>query len=281
MRYDEAVNWASHQFTASDTAKLDAELLLLDCIAQDNRSYLFTWPDKRLTDAQLTQFQGFVKRRVSGEPIAYILGYREFWSLKLAVSSDTLIPRPDTETLVDKALELIAQTPFEKKTLLDLGTGTGAIALALKSELPNWQIFATDFNQGAVALAKSNSRALELGIDVRHGSWFEPFQPSQSSFDLIVSNPPYIELNDPHLNQGDVKFEPDSALSSGVDGLDDIRLIIEQAKLYLAPGGYLLLEHGYDQAVSVQTIFAQFGYSHIASCQDLSGNDRITFAKLL
>lgn len=206
----------------SDSARLDAELLLCHVLARP-RSYLFTWPERTLTDAQLEAFETLLARRERGEPVAHLTGRREFWKLELEVSADTLIPRPDTETLVEAALELL---PEEPRRVADLGTGTGAIALALASERPAWQLVATEKVAAAAALARRNRDRLGLAnVEILQGSWCEPLA---GHFDMIVSNPPYIDPQDPHLTQGDVRFEPRSALVAEDAGLADIRLIAEQ-----------------------------------------------------
>ncbi len=207
-----------------------------------------TWPERELDAAQQATLQGWLERRLNGEPIAHLIGEREFWSLPLKVSPATLIPRPDTEVLVEQAL---ARLPAGPCAVLDLGTGTGAIALALKSERPDADVWAVDRMPAAAALARANSAALGLPIEVRDGSWFEPLvEPSSSKaprFAMIVSNPPYIDGADPHLDEGDVRFEPRSALVADEQGLADIRLIVAGAPAHLLPGGWLLLEHGWQQ----------------------------------
>lgn len=267
---------ATERLKYSESAKLDAQLLLLDAVNRPDRSYLMAWSDKLVTQAQLTHFQRQLERRINGEPMAYILGHQEFWSLALQCNPSTLIPRADTETLVEQALAF--DLP-DKARVLDLGTGTGAIALAIKSEQPNWQVSAVDFNPDAVALAISNAKANELVVNIKQSDWFGAFEASRQ-FDLIVSNPPYIESDDPHLQQGDVRFEPDSALTSGVDGLEDIRIIAEQSLSYLTTHGWLIVEHGYNQAIAVQKIFSACGFKHIQTQSDLAGNDRVTFGQL-
>ncbi|WP_417598252.1 peptide chain release factor N(5)-glutamine methyltransferase [Oceanospirillum sp.] len=274
-----ALDWAVEALAASDTARLDSECLLADCVRQ-SRTWLFTWPDKILKDEQWRRFEQLVERRKTGEPVAYLLGYREFWGLTLKVSPDTLIPRPDTEDLVAKVLELMPQAEAK---VADLGTGTGAIALALASERPNWQITACDFNPGAVTLAEVNRKTLGFEqVTVLQSDWCQALETdavASGGFDLIASNPPYIEDDDPHLSQGDVRFEPLSALTSGSDGLDDIRLITQQAAGCLRPGGWLIFEHGYNQASAVRGILSAAGYQNAQTALDLAGVDRMSFAQ--
>jgi release factor glutamine methyltransferase len=260
--------------TCSESPKIDTEVLL--CYVLDkSRTYLFTWPDKILAAQQERDFTALLNRRKKGEPIAHITQFREFWSLKFKVSPDTLIPRPDTETLVELALSKATKATG---TLLDLGTGTGAIALSLASELPNWQITACDFKAQAVALAKENQQRLSIdNADIIQSDWFASLD--NHTFDLIVSNPPYIDADDPHLTQGDVRFEPLSALVADNQGLADIEHIIDNSRSFLVNKGWLLIEHGYQQGLAVRTMFNQMGYKNTVTCQDLAGNDRITLAQ--
>ncbi|MDM1707928.1 peptide chain release factor N(5)-glutamine methyltransferase [Thiopseudomonas alkaliphila] len=261
----------------SDTAQLDAELLLCQVLGKP-RSYLFAWSEQVLTAEQLAHFEQLLARRVAGEPIAYIVGKQGFWSLDLSVEPSTLIPRADTETLVEQALHLPLEAQVERLQVLDLGTGTGAIALALASERPNWQVTGVDRVPEAVALAQQNQQQVGLtNARFLTSHWFESLAGSR--YQLIVSNPPYIAEQDPHLAQGDVRFEPISALTSGADGLDDIRHIIQQAPKYLARHGWLLLEHGYDQAEAVQALMLAQGFLAVETKQDLGRNDRITFGQ--
>ncbi|MFC3031745.1 peptide chain release factor N(5)-glutamine methyltransferase [Pseudoalteromonas fenneropenaei] len=271
----QALAWAQQQVAAqSDSAKLDAQVLLLHLLKKP-KSYLYAWSDALLDDTIWHQFQQLVMRRSKGEPIAHITGMREFWSLPFYVNPSTLIPRPDTETLVDYALSL--SLPANAK-VLDLGTGTGAIALALASERPTWRITAVDYSHDAVALATKNRDQLGLPqVEIVQGSWFTPLPASQ--FDLIVSNPPYIDPDDPHLSQGDVRFEPLSALVAPEQGLADIRHIVSQGRQFLSSGGHLALEHGYDQAEAVQRIFAEMAYINILTIKDMAGCDRVTVAQ--
>jgi len=265
----------SAELTDSDSAVLDTELLLSHAL-DVSRTYLKTWPDRQPDTDQVTTFAALFQRRIRGEPIAYILGHQGFWSLDLKVSEHTLIPRPETELLVETALEL--QLP-PQSSVLDLGTGTGAIALALACERNDWNITALDFQPQAVALAEENRAAHKLdNVQIVQSNWFAALPAVK--FDLIVSNPPYIENNDPHLSQGDVRFEPPSALVSGAEGLDDLILLIGQSVAFLKPNGWLLVEHGYDQGPGVRALFAEAAFSAIETRNDYNQIDRITFGQL-
>lgn len=265
----------------SDSAKLDAQLLLA-FVLQKETSYLLTWPEKKLTVEQFFHYQELLIRRHQGEPIAYILGVKEFWSLPFFVSPATLIPRPDTETLIELVLDLSSESDVCNHTprCLDLGTGTGAIALSLASEKPYWLIEAIDFSDEAVLLAKKNAQSLNLPqVNIYQSDWFSNVDKSKK-FDFIVSNPPYIDCQDEHLNQGDVRFEPKSALVAEQKGLADIIKIADQAREYLTPTGRLFFEHGYDQGTEVRDILNKLRYKNIETVKDLSGNDRITWARI-
>lgn len=258
----------------SPTPRLDAELLLAAALGKP-RSYLRTWPERELDAAQQAQFNAFMQRRRSGEPVAYILGRQGFWSLDLEVAPHTLIPRPDTELLVETALERLPATPL---AVLDLGTGTGAIALALASERPAWQVTGVDRVEDAVALAERNRQRLNLGnASFVQSHWFSALAGQR--YGLILSNPPYIRADDHHLDQGDVRFEPSSALVAGSDGLDDIRAIIQTAPQHLLEGGWLLLEHGFDQASDVRALLAAEGFVEVHSRRDLAGHERISLGR--
>jgi len=256
-----------------DSPKLDAELLLAHVTGLTRTSFI-AWPDREISEAQARNFRALVDKRAEGQPVAYLLGEQEFWSLPLKVSPTTLIPRPDTECLVEAALELALP---ESARVLDLGTGTGAIALALAGERSQWLITATDRVAEAVALARQNSERLGLPINVLQSDWFSQLPPG-SRFDLLISNPPYIPARDQHLGEGDVRFEPASALVSGDDGLDDIRTLIQNAPGWLTDNGWLMLEHGYDQGEAVRELFDAAGWRGVDTRRDYGGNERLTLA---
>lgn len=255
-----------------DSPKLDAEVLLGFVLGQ-SRTYLYTWPERELSATQQSLLEELVARRASGTPVAYLVGEREFWSLPLQVNEHTLIPRPETELLVEQAL---ARLPRSGRAL-DLGTGTGAIALALVSERPDAEIWAVDASREALKVARANVERLGLPVQLVHSDWFA--QVSGQRFHLIVSNPPYIAEADPHLGQGDVRFEPLTALASGRDGLTDIRQIVARAPAHLHPGGWLLFEHGYDQGAPVRELLTRAGFSSVETVQDYGGNDRVTLGQ--
>lgn len=260
----------------SDSARLDAEVLLCS-VLEKSRSYLMTWPEKKLPENQLKQFQKCLEQRLQGTPVAHITGHKEFWSLDLKITKDTLIPRPETELLVETVLEQFPITT--NKTLLDLGTGSGAIALAIASERPHWKIIASDQSTTALEIARENAQRLKItNIEFKQGNWFQSV--ADKKFDIIASNPPYIVDTDPHLKSGDVRFEPLSALASGNSGLDDINKIVAQAREHLNPGGLLIIEHGYDQQSAANEIFNKTGYKKVTQTLDLSNNPRNTFAFL-
>ncbi|MFZ5844782.1 MAG: peptide chain release factor N(5)-glutamine methyltransferase [Pseudomonadota bacterium] len=260
----------------SDSARRDAEVLLCHVLNQ-SLTYLRTWPERELSGVQQAAFDALVHKRQLGEPVAYLTGEREFWSMPFLVTSDTLIPRPETELLVEQTLaRLSADQP---QAVVDLGTGSGAIALALAKERSQWQLTATDASFAALRIAEKNARRLKLGnVRFAYGSWYAPLAGQR--FDAIVSNPPYVADRDPHLGQGDVRFEPNSALVSGDDGLDDIRQIVAGAPAHLLPQGWLLLEHGYDQGESVAALLRQHGFGAVETLRDLAGQPRVTLGQL-
>ncbi|CAD5379746.1 N5-glutamine methyltransferase, modifies release factors RF-1 and RF-2 [Pseudomonas sp. OF001] len=258
----------------SPSARLDAELLLAHALGKP-RSYLRTWPEREPDAAQCAAFAALLARRSKGEPVAYLLGRQGFWSLELEVAPHTLIPRPDTELLVETALAL---GPGGPARVLDLGTGSGAIALALACERPAWQVLGVDRVAEAVLLAERNGARLGLAnARFVESRWFSALAGER--FAMIVGNPPYIAADDRHLSEGDVRFEPASALVAGADGLDDIRQIVHEAPEHLEAGGWLLLEHGYDQAAAVRALFAARGFTAVESRRDLGGHQRITLGQ--
>lgn len=271
-------HWLKHAIATlcgGDSPKRDAEILL-SFVTGKSRSWLMAFDETLLNDQQLTQLDALLLRRAQGEPIAHLIGEREFWSLPLRVNDATLIPRPDTEILVEQALVRLPATPSR---ILDLGTGTGAIALAIASERPDCQVVGVDRIEAAVELAQLNAEQLGLSnASFFLSHWFRDLSPSR--FDLIVSNPPYIDANDIHLGQGDVRFEPRSALVAEEAGLADLRTLIEQAPHWIVAGGWLLLEHGWQQEHAVRQLMIENGYQAVATANDYGGNPRVTFGQL-
>lgn len=263
----------------SESPRLDCELLLCHCL-QKPRSYLFTWPEQLVEAITEQHFRQLLSLRSQGHPIAYLLGEREFWGLSIAVNQHTLIPRPETEQLVELALQqLPAEASADAINLLDLGSGSGAIAIAIATERPDIQITATDISNEALAVARSNAHRHRLtNIRFICSDWFAQL-PQQPRFDVIVSNPPYIANDDSHLQQGDLRFEPLNALASGADGLNAIRELIQHAPDYLQPEGWLLMEHGYDQGEKITRLLTEAGYRQVHCQQDFSGLDRISYGQ--
>lgn len=268
----EALRWGRGALAGGESPDIDARLLLMHA-AKVSRTTLLAFGERPLSTAEQALFEAFIARRQGGEPVAHILGEQEFYGLALEVNPHTLIPRPDTETLVDLALAL----PAQPLRFLDLGTGTGAIAIALAAQRPGWQGIAVDAVKEAAELAKRNVARHQVAVTVREGSWFMPVRAER--FGLIVSNPPYIDPIDPHLGQGDVRFEPLSALIAEEAGLADLKYIIEQAPAYLQAPGWLMVEHGYDQGARVRELMQQRGFGAVRSERDLGGQERVTLGQ--
>jgi release factor glutamine methyltransferase len=261
---------------SSDTALLDCELLLGHCLNK-NRSYLKAFGEVVVDPTVEGQYEILLQRRKQGEPIAYLIGYQGFWTLDLEVAPSTLIPRPETELLVEQVLHYLADKQEIAIEVLDLGTGTGAIALALASECPQWVITGTDIRPEAIALAKRNQQRNNLAhnkLQFIQSDWFEAV--ADSTYDLVVSNPPYIDAEDPHLNQGDVRYEPQTALVADQHGLADLNLIVLQSVNHLSPNGWLMLEHGYNQGEAVRSLLMAADFESVVTKKDLSGNDRVS-----
>jgi release factor glutamine methyltransferase len=259
----------------SDSSLLDAEVLLGFVLGKP-RTYLRAWCHNTLTDQQITAFNALIQQREQGTPIAYLTGTREFWSRDFNITSDVLIPRPDTELLIELSLELIPKNEAVK--LIDLGTGSGIIAVTLAAERPNAQVIAVDASLAALNVAKHNAQQHQLtNIEFYQSDWFT--NVSDEQFDLVISNPPYIDPDDEHLQQGDVRFEPKSALIADNKGLSDIEIIADKARRYLKPAGHLFIEHGYNQAEQVQAIFNVLAYDKVQSYRDLSGQPRVTYGR--
>jgi len=258
-----------------DEAGFEAQLLLME-VLDVNRAWLIAHQEQALTIQQRQTYLGWTARRAAGEPVAYIVGHREFYGLDFRVTPDVLIPRPDTETLVEAALARIP--PHAPCRVLDLGTGSGAIAIAIARQRPEARVTALDASEAALTIARHNASALNAhNLTLLHSDWFDALQGAK--FDVIVSNPPYIAAADPHLSQGDLRYEPAGALASGRDGLDDIRRIAAAAPQHLGAGGWLLLEHGYDQAAAVAALMAAHGYDAISHAADLAGILRVTLGR--
>jgi len=296
----QALRMAQHALFGRDTARIDAELLLGAALGA-TRAGLYAWPERVLSPSEQSRFESLLERRILGEPVAYILGEREFWSLLLCVTPQVLIPRPETELLVETALNLAStlgsaesekssgsvgsvgsvgaglarEQPGAALRIADLGTGSGAIALALASERPHWKLVATDQSADALRVASDNAVRLNIhNVSFRLGSWCSALP--EGLFDMILSNPPYIDPRDMHLSQGDLRFEPLTALAAQDHGLADLRAICHEAPRHLVPGGALLLEHGFEQGPAVSQLLANAGFLGIRTLPDLSGLPRVT-----
>jgi release factor glutamine methyltransferase len=257
-------------------ARIEAQILMRRALGDVSRAKLIAYDNEIPSPVQAEAFSALLQRRLGGEPVAYILGEREFYGLNLTVTPDVLIPRPDTEALVEAALARIPQNkPYR---VLDLGTGSGAISIAVAAQRPQACVTGIDRSENAVQVASENAHRLQIGnVDFKVSDWFSAV--GDECYDVIVSNPPYIAADDPHLTQGDLRFEPATALASGVDGLDDIRHLIGTAPQYLAPNGWLMFEHGYDQAALVAQLLTEAGFIEVASVPDLAGILRVTLGK--
>ncbi len=271
----QALRQAGDQLQDSDTPQLDAEVLLTHVLGKP-RSHLHAWPETQLDAESLSRFETLVTQRATGKPVAHLTGRREFWSLDLEITEHTLIPRPDTELLVEKALELLPAG--QSLRVLDAGTGSGAIALALAHERPHWQIFASDRSSACLVVARRNAARLGLGnVHFFAGNWCDAI--ADQSLDALISNPPYIAEQDPHLAKGDVRFEPRSALTAGTDGLDDLNCLAKAASRVLKPSGLILLEHGFEQARSAHKLLKSNDLKDSTSALDLSGHERVSYAR--
>ncbi|WP_300003076.1 peptide chain release factor N(5)-glutamine methyltransferase [uncultured Cedecea sp.] len=276
MNFQTWITYAVTQLKNSDSPKRDAQILL-GFVTGKSRTFILAFAETTLTDIQYSQLAILLARRINGEPVAYLVGEREFWSLPLRVSPATLIPRPDTECLIEHALTCLPSRPCH---ILDLGTGTGAIALALASERPDCQVTALDVVPEAVALARSNAENLAItNVKVLQSHWFSALE--EQRFALIISNPPYIDSDDPHLSQGDVRFEPKSALVADNHGLADIEILVSKARDFLEPNGWLILEHGWQQGLEVRQLFIHAGFNDVNTGKDYGDNERLTSGRYI
>ena len=274
MTFKQWLTQAIGRLAQSESPRRDAEILL-EFVTGKSRTYILAFDETTLAADQSEALESLLSRRVNGEPVAHLTGMREFWSLPLFVSPATLIPRPDTECLVEQAL---ARLPQQGCQILDLGTGTGAIALALASERPDCSVTAVDYVADAVALAKRNAATLAIeNVTILQSNWFAALEGKV--FGMIVSNPPYIDEQDPHLAEGDVRFEPKTALVAAQAGLADLAHIIREGRRFLLPDGWMLLEHGWKQGEEVRQLFIDAGFTQVETCRDYGGNERLTLGR--
>jgi release factor glutamine methyltransferase len=265
---------ARERLAGADSASLDAEVLLCHVLERP-RAWLFAHRDDTVDENDRNRFEAQLERRAAGEPVAYLVGFREFWSLSFEVTPDVLIPRPETELLVEAALERLPTDQAAR--VADLGTGSGAIAIAIAHQRPLCDVHATEVEEAALAVARRNGEQLVAGrVAFHRGSWLEPLS---GRFDVVVSNPPYVAADDPHLSEGDCRYEPAGALTPGGDGLAAIKEIASSALNYLEHGGWLVLEHGYEQGAAVRAVLEEHGYRAIETLQDLAGLDRVTLGR--
>ncbi len=277
MQIVEALKHARQQLDSSDSATLDTEILLCSILSCE-RTHLYTYPEQELSSKEVESFNALISLRSEGQPVAHLTNQKEFWSLLFHVTQDTLIPRPETELLVETALNFIPVN--SNKNILDLGTGSGAIAIAIASERPLVNITATDRSNKVLKIARLNADSHKIrNINFKKANWFDI--ENSVPYDLIISNPPYVSCDDPHLKQGDVRFEPLSALASGENGLDDLRIIIHESKNNLNKQGWLLVEHGYNQGEPIRNLFIENGFTSTSTIKDYSNNDRVSFGQLI
>jgi release factor glutamine methyltransferase len=273
---DSAIRWGCGYIEdCSDSARLDAELLLAHCLDKP-RSYLYSWPEKAISDSCWRRFQDLVWRRIKPTPVAYLLGSREFYSMEFAINPSVLVPRPETELLVDLALRYCPTD--SKANILELGTGSGIIAITLKQQRPLASLLATDIDPACISLARDNALHHNLDIEFIESNWFSRI-PGTRAFDLIVSNPPYIAAHHPFLNLGDLPAEPAIALSPGDTGLEALQVIVSQAGKHLVAGGYLMFEHGYDQQAAVHELLEKYGYDGIGCEFDSNDLPRVSMGR--
>jgi release factor glutamine methyltransferase len=270
-RIKQLLAMAREKLADSPSARFDAEILMAH-VLESKRSFLYANPELELPYSRSEAFRKLVRQRAAGQPVAYLTGSAEFWSLPLRITPAVLIPRPDTESLVEAALSRIP--PQADWRIADLGTGSGAVALAIATERPKCEVHATDISRACIEVARDNANRLGLGhVHLHCGSWLEPLR---GKFHVIVSNPPYIDADDPHLAQGDLRYEPRRALTPGADGMSAIRVITRHAGAILVNGGWLMFEHGWQQASATVEVMKDAGFTRIETFRDLQDHERVT-----